>query len=205
MRPRAGGRGACRRQVGPAGPGGAAPGGGPGGLPSAGGSGWTGGCGPGRGAGGPAVGRWVRLDRGVRPRAGGRGACRRQVGPAGPGFHSPRRGAGGRGSGGTYPTGGRGFSGASGRSAPGARLPGGVPISPEKWGERGPGASPLDPGFYGPLAAARSFLGSLSLIRRRGYFVRYPNTDLGRIFRKNMLKKHFMKESLQIRARTWVP
>ena len=42
---------------------------------------------------------------------------------------------------------------ASGRSAPGARLPGGVPISPEKWGERGPGASPLDPDFF---IAARS-------------------------------------------------
>ena len=32
----------------------------------------------------------------------------------------------------------------------GARLPGGVPISPEKWGERGPGASPLDPLFLWP-------------------------------------------------------
>ena len=40
-------------------------------------------------------------------------------------------------------------------------------------------------------------------MRSRDDFVRYPNTDLGRIFRKNMLKKHFMKESLQIRARTW--
>ena len=77
------------------------------------------------------------------------------------------------------------------RSAPGPRLPGGVPISPEKWGERGPGASPLDPGFYGPLAAARSFLGSLSLIRRRGYFLRYAKTDLGRIFPEKYAEKAF--------------
>ena len=38
----------------------------------------------------------------------------------------------------TYPTGGRGSYGASGRSAPGGPPAWrGVPISPEKWGERG--------------------------------------------------------------------
>ena len=79
-----------------------------------------------------------------------------------------------------------------GRSAPGGpACPAGVPISPEKWGERGPGASPLDPEFYGPLAAARSFLGSLSLIRRRGYFLRDSKTDLERIFRKKYAEKAF--------------
>ena len=73
----------------------------------------------------------------------------------------------------------------------GPACPAGVPISPEKWGERGPGASPLDPHFYSPLAAARSFWGSLSLIRQRGYFLRYAKTDLGRIFRKKYVGKHF--------------
>ena len=74
----------------------------------------------------------------------------------------------------------------------GPACPAGVPISPEKWGERGPGASPLDPQLYSPLAAARSFWGSLSVIRQRGCFLRYAKPDLGRIFpEKNMLKKHF--------------
>ena len=78
--------------------------------------------------------------------------------------------------------------------------PAGVPISPEKWGERGPGASPLDPEFYGPLAAARSFLGSLSLIRRRGYFLRYAKTDLGRIFEGNYAGKHFCERRFPTRS-----
>ncbi len=111
--------------------------------------------------------------------------------------------------------------------------PAGVPISPEKWGERGPGplssvggsvgtvagwtlrrgfpadsgggarlslekvggkntrGKPLDPGFYGPLAVARSFWGSLSLVRSRGYFLRYAKTDLGRIFEGKYAEKHF--------------
>ena len=93
------------------------------------------------GPGASAVGRWSLLDR-------------RRVGPAG---WFPARSRAGERWGTAYPTGGRGFSGASGRSAPGARLPGGVPISPEKWGERGPGASPLDPRVYGPLVPTRSF------------------------------------------------
>ncbi len=44
-----------------------------------------------------------------------------------------------------------------GRSAPGGpACPAGVPISPEKWGERGPGLRPWTPGFDGrsfPLAS----------------------------------------------------
>ena len=75
----------------------------------------------------------------------------------------------------------------------GPACPAGVPISPEKWGERGPGASPLDPQFYGPLAVARSFWGSFSLIRSRGYSLRYPKTDLGRIFGKKYAEKEFCK------------
>ena len=38
--------------------------------------------------------------------------------------------------------------------------PAGVPISPEKWGERGPGASPLDPIFM----AARSHSLGLGIV-----------------------------------------
>ena len=73
----------------------------------------------------------------------------------------------------------------------GPACPAGVPISPEKWGERGPGASPLDPQLYSPLAAARSFWGSLSLIRQRGCFLRYAKTDLGRIFPEKYAEKAF--------------
>ena len=49
----------------------------------------------------------------------------------------------------------------------GPAYPAGVPISPEKWGERGPGASPLDPRFYG-----RSFpLAGFGVVGRSGAVV----------------------------------
>ena len=92
-------------------------------------------------AGAAVIGRWSCWDL-------------RRVGPA---TWFPARSRAGVRYGTAYPTGSRGSSGASGRSAPGARLPGGVPISPEKWGERGPGAGPLDPQFYGPLVSTRWF------------------------------------------------
>ncbi len=83
-------------------------------------------------------------------------------------------------------------------------LPGrGSPFLPRNGEKEGRGFA-LDPGFYSPLAVARSFWGSFSLIRSRGYSLRYAKTDLGRIFPGNMLKKHFSKESFQIRARRWV-
>ena len=50
----------------------------------------------------------------------------------------------------------------------GPACPAGVPISPEKWGERGPGASPLDPRFYGPLVGTRSFWGWVTHCSGRG-------------------------------------
>ena len=53
------------------------------------------------------------------------------------------------------------------------------------------GAPPLDPGFLWPLVATRWFLGPLSLVRSRGYFLRYAKTDLGRIFGIKYAKKHF--------------
>ncbi len=75
-------------------------------------------------------------------------------------------------------------------------LPGGGPHFSREMGERGPRGKPLDPEFYGPLAAARSFLGSLSLIRRRGYFFRYARTDLGRIFRRKICWKEFSRKKV---------
>src|SRR5699024_1386263 len=86
---------------------------------------------------------------------GGPGLDRRRLAPAawsfppGPGRGSrfgpepigPPGGAGGPGgSGRAYPTGGRGFSRPRGAAPRGPACPAGVPISPEKWGERGPGA-----------------------------------------------------------------
>ncbi len=87
--------------------------------------------------------------------------------------------------------GGRGFSEASGRSAPLPRLPGGGPHFSREMGRKRAGAAPLDPQLYSPLAAARWFLGSLSLKRSRGYFLRDAKTDLGRIFEKKYAGKHF--------------
>ena len=69
--------------------------------------------------------------------------------------------------------------------------PAGVPISPEKWGERGPGASPLDPRFLWPLVPTRWFWGSLPLVRSWDYFLRYAKTDLGRIFEGKYAEKAF--------------
>src|SRR5699024_5542029 len=108
---------------------------------------------------------------------------------------APQVGPGAWGGGGTaYPAGGRGFSGASGRSAPGApparrgssvigrqfrwnrcrvgpatwvprRRPRGSPtFFEESRGKEHQGQAP-GPRVYGPLALARSFWGSLSLVR----------------------------------------
>ena len=69
--------------------------------------------------------------------------------------------------------------------------PAGVPISPEKWGERGPGASPLDPRFLWPLVPTRWVWGWLALVRSKGCCLRYAKTDLGRIFRGKLCWKAF--------------
>ena len=73
----------------------------------------------------------------------------------------------------------------------GPRLPGGGPHFSREMGRKRAGAAPLDPQLYSPLAAARSFWGSLSLIRQRGCFLRYAKTDLGRIFREKICWKAF--------------
>ena len=79
--------------------------------------------------------------------------------------------------------------GAAPRGAPPARR--GSPFLPRNGEKEGRGRCPLDPGVYGPLTLVRSFWGSLSLIRSRGYYFRYPKTDLGRIFGGKYVGKHF--------------
>ena len=133
-----------------------------------------------------------------RPGPGGNPRCR--SGPAMVPTQPPCQ----RQPGAAYPSGGQGAYRPWGAAPRGPRLPGGGPHFSREMGRKRAGASPLDPGFYSPLAVARSFWGSVSLIRSRGYSLRYAKTDLGRIFPGNMLKKHFSKESFQIRARTWV-
>ena len=72
--------------------------------------------------------------------------------------------------------------------------PAGVPISPEKWGERGPGASPLDPRFLWPLVPTRWVWGWLALVRSKGCCLRYAKTNLGRIFEGKYAGKHFCEK-----------
>ena len=78
-----------------------------------------------------------------------------------------------------------------GRSAPGAPpTPAGEPdFLWRKSGERTPGLRP-GPGFLWLLVPTRWFLGRLPLIRSRGYYYRYPKTDLGRIFEGKYAGKH---------------
>ena len=80
----------------------------------------------------------------------------------------------------------------------GARLPGGVPISPEKWGERGPGLRPWTPGVM-----ARS----LSFARFGDRYLWYdsgavssgmPRPIWDAFSRENMLESRFVKEGFQI-------
>ena len=86
----------------------------------------------------------------------------------------------------------------------GPACPAGVPISPEKWGERGPGLRPWTPGF---MARSLSFarFGDRCLWYDSGAVTSGMLRPIWDAFsRKNMLKSIFAKESLQIRARTWV-
>ncbi len=95
-----------------------------------------------------------------------------------------------------YPWGGQLRSAPLGRGAPGAPpARQGSPFLP-KWGERRAGGKPLDPGFLWPLVATRWVWGSSSLIRSKGYFVRYTKTDLGRIFREKYAGKHFLRKKV---------
>ncbi len=76
--------------------------------------------------------------------------------------------------------------------------PAGVPISPEKWGERGPGASPLDPGF---MARSLSFarFGDRCLWYDSGAVSSgMPRPIWDAFSRENMLESMFVKEGFQI-------
>ena len=81
------------------------------------------------------------------------------------------------------------------RPAPG----GGPAFFGRKPGERTPGLRP-GPGFLWPLVATRWVLGSLSLKRSRGYFLRDAKTDLGRIFEGNYAGKHFCERKFPTRC-----
>ena len=139
---------------------------------SKGGSSWTGGCGPGRGAGGPAIGRWVRPDRGSTAPGVGPGAgvpVVRTLRVAGA-FPVPR-----------------------GAAPRGPACPAGSPFLPRNGEKEGRGQAPWTPSFM----AARSHslvLGSLSLVGSRGYFLRYAKTDLGRIFEGKYAEKAFLRK-----------
>ena len=93
-----------------------------------------------------------------------------------------------------YPLGGCLRSHLGAQRPGGPACPAGVPISPEKWGERGPGASPLAPRFYGPLAAARSFWRSCRIVSVVGLF-RCPSSypDLETFFHKMLFRIFFRK------------
>ena len=68
--------------------------------------------------------------------------------------------------------------------------------------ERTPGASPLDPGFYGPLAAARSFWRLCHIVPVPG-LLRYPCTcpDLETFFHKMLFQHIFPENASQIGLR----
>ena len=78
----------------------------------------------------------------------------------------------------------------------GARLPGGGPHFSREMGRKRAGGKPPGPRGYGPLTLVRSFWGSFSLIRSRGYSLRDPKTDLGRIFRKKYAEKAFLRKKV---------
>ena len=86
------------------------------------------------------------------------------------------------------------FSNLGAQRPGGPACPAGVPISPEKWGERGPGASPLDPRFLWPLVPTRWVWGWLALVRSKGCCLRYAKTNLGRIFEGKYAGKHFCEK-----------
>ena len=91
------------------------------------------------------------------------------------------------------------------RSAPGAPpARRGVPISPEKWGERGPGLRPWTPGFDSRSFPLAGFWDRCLWYVRGAVTPGILKPIWDAFSRKNMLKSIFAKESLQIRARTWV-
>ncbi len=130
------------------------------------------------------------------PRPGPRGTPPRRCQPAPVQTRTTYQGQPGA----AYPLGGC-LRSRLGAQRPVARpAPGGSPAffgrKPE---ERTPGLRP-GPGFLWPLVPTRWVWGWLPLARSRFYFLRYTKTDLGRIFKKNMLESIFVKERFQIRG-----
>ena len=84
----------------------------------------------------------------------------------------------------------------------GPRLPGGGPHFSREMGRKRAGALPLDPGFYGPLAAARSFWRLCHIVPVAG-LLRYPCTcpDLETFFHKMLFQHIFPGNASQIGLR----
>ena len=116
----------------------------------------------------------------------------------GSGRPAPARPRAGERCGTAYPSGGPGSYEASGRSAPGAPpTRRGSPFLPRNGEKEGRGRCPLDPQFYGPLAAARSFWRSCRIVPVMGLF-RCPSSypDLGTFFHK-MLFQHIFYSKMR--------
>ena len=104
-----------------------------------------------------------------------------------------------------YPLGGRRGSHLEAQRpvAPPARR--GVPISPEKWGERGPGLCPWTPGFDDRSLSLAGFWDRCLWYVRGAVTSGILKPIWDAFSRKNMLKSIFAKESSQIRVRRWAP
>ena len=116
----------------------------------------------------------------------------------GSGRPAPARSRAGARCGTAYPSGGPGSYEASGRSAPGAPpARRGSPFLPRNGEKEGRGRCPLDPQFYGPLAAARSFWRLCHIVPVMGLF-RCPSSypDLGTFFHK-MLFQHIFYSKMR--------
>ena len=94
-----------------------------------------------------------------------------------------------------YPLGGRRGSHLEAQRpvAPPARR--GVPISPEKWGERGPGLCPWTPGFDGRSLALARFGGCAALFRSIGYYEPHVRALIWRLSFAKMLFRIFFREN----------
>ena len=155
--------------------------------------------GPGGKAPGALSSGFLRRKPGSRPEPGGKPPCRCE--PAAVLTEPPARGGTGLR---TLWVGGA--EATLRRSAPGAPpARRGVPISPEKWGERGPGLRPWTPGFDSRSFPLAGFWDRCLWYVRGAVTPGILKPIWDAFSRKNMLKSIFAKESSQIRVRRWVP